>query len=361
MYNRIFNILENRNHMKLLVFEYATATGVEDPSITAEGHAMLYGILDDIKDYKTDHLVPCGYETTENCQSLPVILDGNIHEWLQGNIKDYDACLPIAPEEDNLLHDLILIIEKEGVEVLGSSSNAVKLTTNKFDLYNTLKDEIPIIPTKRIFFKDSFQTKRYEDDHRYLFNNGESIVLKPADGVSCAGVMVVNSLNEFMKAHNRIQMHTHLPYFIVQDYISGVNVSVSLLSNGETAIPMSLNFQDVHLNSGEIHYSGGKVPFKHECSELAKETAKSAVELIDGLKGYVGVDMILDEGKNEVHVVEINSRLTTPYVALRNIINFNLGEAIIKSIHGELPSEVILKGKANFYKEDKTLRISVSQ
>jgi predicted ATP-grasp superfamily ATP-dependent carboligase len=36
------------------------------------------------------------------------------------NIKDYDACLPIAPEEDNMLHDLTLIIEKEGVEVLGS-------------------------------------------------------------------------------------------------------------------------------------------------------------------------------------------------------------------------------------------------
>ena len=203
------------------------------------------------------------------------------------------------------------------------------------------------------------ETNKYEDDHRYLFNNGASIVLKPADGVSCAGVMVVNSLKEFMKAHNCIQMHTRLPYFIVQDYIFGVNVSVSLLSNGETAIPMSLNFQDVHLNSGEIHYSGGKVPFKHEYSKLAKETAKNAVESIEGLKGYVGVDMILDNDK--VHVVEINSRLTTPYVALRNIINFNLGEAIIKSIHGELPCEVILKGMANFYKEDKILRISVLQ
>jgi predicted ATP-grasp superfamily ATP-dependent carboligase len=30
-------------------------------------------------------------------------------------------------------------------------------------------------------------------------------------------------------------------------------------------------------------------------SKLAKETAKNAVESIDGLKGYVGVDMILDE------------------------------------------------------------------
>ena len=348
--------------MKLLVFEFANATGAEDPSITAEGHAMLQGVLDDLKDYKIDHLVPCGHETTGNYQSRSVTLDGNIHEWLRKNIKDYDACLPIAPEEDNLLHDLTLIIEKEGVEVLGSSSNAVKLTTNKFDLYNTLKDEIPIIPTKQIFFKEpSQETKKYEYEHRYLFNNGASIVLKPADGVSCAGVMVVNSLNEFMNAHDHIKEKTHLPYFLVQDYISGVNVSVSLLCNGKKAVPLSLNFQDVQLDSHEINYNGGKVPLKNKLSKLAVEAAKNAVETIHGLKGYVGVDMILDEGRNEVHLVEINSRLTTPYVALRNIINFNLGEAIIKSIHGELPDEVILNGTVNFYKDGKTLRISVLQ
>lgn len=348
--------------MKLLVSEFATATGVEDPSITAEGHAMLYGLLEDLKDFKTHHLVTNGYETTNNYQSQPVAIHGDIHEWIQRNIKDYDACILIAPEEDNLLHDLTLIIEKQGVEVLGSSSNAVKLTTNKFDMYNALKDEVQVIQTKQVFFKDSSQkTKKYEEDHRYLFNHGASKVLKPADGVSCSGVLVVNSLNEFMKAHDHIQMLTQLPYFIVQDYVLGVNVSVSLLSNGETAVPLSLNFQDVRLNSGEIDYSGGKVPLTHELSELAKETAKDAVEAIEGLKGYVGVDMILDEWRDEVHLVEINSRLTTPYVALRKIINFNLGEAIIKSIHGELPTEVILNGTVNFYKEGKTLRVSVLQ
>jgi predicted ATP-grasp superfamily ATP-dependent carboligase len=69
--------------MKLLVFEFANATGAEDPSITAEGHAMLQGVLDDLKDYKIDHLVPCGHETTGNYQSRSVTLDGNIHEWLR--------------------------------------------------------------------------------------------------------------------------------------------------------------------------------------------------------------------------------------------------------------------------------------
>ncbi len=84
--------------------------------------------------------------------------------------------------------------------------------------------------------------------------------------------------------------------------------------------------------------------------DVAKKTAKNAVESIEGIKGYVGVDLIIDlEG--EVQVVEINSRLTTPYVALRNIINFNLGKAIVDAVNGKMPLQPILNGEASFYKE----------
>ncbi len=345
--------------MKLLIFEFATATGLDDPSITAEGHGMLYGLLDDLKDLKTHHLISDVSEI-ENSESVSVVLNDDIEKWLNKNIQNYDACLPIAPEENNILYDLTRIIEEQGVEVIGSSSYGVKLTTNKFDTYNILKDKFPIIKTEQVYFNDSDRKiSEYEVYYHNLVKNSSSKVVKPADGVSCSGVTVVNSFNEFMKAHDNLKMFTKLPYFIIQEYIQGINVSVSLLSNGDSAVPLSLNFQDVRLNSGEIKYSGGMVPLKHTLSEIAMETAKNAVESIDGLKGYIGVDMILDTAIDKVHIVEINSRLTTPYVALRSIVNFNLGEAILNSVHGELPSEIILNGEVNFCKEDKTLRVSV--
>ena len=43
--------------------------------------------------------------------------------------------------------------------------------------------------------------------------NGLSTVVKPADGVSCSGVMVVNSLNEFLTAKDRV--HRHYPASIL--------------------------------------------------------------------------------------------------------------------------------------------------
>lgn len=345
--------------MKILVFEFATATGLYDPSFIAEGHAMLYGLLEDLKDFETYHLIS-DHSRVMNSQSIPVTVNGDLKEWLKRNIQDYDACLPIAPEENNILHDLTLIIEEQGVKVLGSSSNAVRLTTNKFETYSALKDKFPIIKTEKIYFKDLDQkTGKYKEYNNSLIKNGLLKVVKPADGVSCSGVTVVNSLNEFRTAQNRIQMITQLPYSIVQDYVEGVNVSVSLLCNGDTALPLSLNFQDVSLNSGEIDYDGGMVPFEHRLEGLAMETAKNVIESIGGIKGYVGVDMILDEDNNELHIVEVNSRITTAYVALRKIINFNLGEAILESVQGVLPNEITLNGSINFYKEGNNLRISV--
>lgn len=344
--------LEGMNKMKLLVFEYATALGIEDPSITAEGSAMLGGVLDDLKAFKPDYLISKPSENLKKLQSRSIDIDGDLKGWIRNNLENYDACLPIAPEENYILHDITLAIEETGVEVLGSNSEAVKVATNKFDNYNALKTNFPVIKTEKIFFKG-------EMEYGPNFEDGSYRVIKPADGVSCAGISVVGNLQEFMEARDKIKKLTKVPYFICQDYVNGVSASVSLLADGKDAMPISLNFQDVIIKSGEISYRGGAVPLEHELGELAKETASKAVESINGLKGYVGVDMLLDENSGKVHIVEINSRLTTPYVAIRKLTNINVGEAIIDSVHGNLPSEVELNGKAKFTKEGYTLRVSV--
>ncbi len=112
---------------------------------------------------------------------------------------------------------LHLIIEEQGVEIIGSSSNAVKLTTNKFDTYNVLKDKFPVIKTEKIYFNDSDRkSSECENSYQELFKSSSPKVVKPADGVSCSGVMVVNSYNEFMSSPRiNIKMLTKLPYFII--------------------------------------------------------------------------------------------------------------------------------------------------
>lgn len=176
------------------------------------------------------------------------------------------------------------------------------------------------------------------------------MVLKPRDGVSCQNIKILDSIEEL--SLKKIDNEKYL----LQKFIEGKHVSVSLLSNGKIAVPISLNRQYISIKNGKMRYLGGLVPYKHPNAKSIMKTAKNAVESIDGIKGYVGVDLVVSD---RVYVVEINSRVTTPYIALRELVNFNLGEAIINSVEGILPSEVSINAKSciEFKKEDKDLKL----
>jgi tyramine---L-glutamate ligase len=336
--------------LNLLIFEYATAMGVKDPSITAEGQAMLQGLINDLGGLSASFLISIHADHMDGGNCSPVEIEVDLNEWIEENIHGFDFCLPLAPEEDFILYELTRLIEEKGVKIVGSSSDAVYTCSDKYLTYQILKNKVPVIPTDKILWKEL---------ERYFSNvlEGKKVV-KPADGVSCSAVQVVDSIESFKDAAMKVKDVTNLPYFLLQDYVKGDNVSVSLLCDGKKAIPLSLNQQNVSQKNGTINYNGGIVPLNHPKENEAKKIAKLAVESIKGLQGYVGVDLILGD---EVYVVEINSRLTTPYVALRNMLNFNLGEAIIDAVQGKLSEEmeVKLKGEVEFKKEVKNLQLEV--
>jgi len=333
--------------LNILIFEYATAGGVKEPAFTAEGKAMVQSLTHDFNSFSASYVISKNSEPIDGGSSQPIIINGDPNKWLENNISNYDFCLPIAPEEDLILYELTRIIEDANVQVLGSSIDAVLKCSNKHFTYQVLKGKVPIIESEYVHWNEI-------KDQAKLFPSTK--VVKPADGVSCSAVQIVKSFEEFKNATREIKDFSGLPYFLIQNWVEGDSVSVSLLSNGTKALPISLNQQDVTLKNGCVNYNGGKVPLDHPLEEEAKIVAKKAVESINGLKGYVGVDLILGE---EVHLVEINSRITTPYVVLRKMLNFNLGEAIFESVRGKLPRKVELNGQVSFQKNGDELKIKV--
>ena len=162
--------------------------------------------------------------------------------------------------------------------------------------------------------------------------------------------MDLNILKEFYPIGSEI---------LIQEYINGNSCSVSLLTDGKTAIPLSLNKQNIIYRTENISYCGGELPFNHPLKKDALKLATTAVENINGIKGFVGVDLILGD---EVTFLEINSRFTTPYVGLKKVANFNIGETIIKLLDKEikiqdLKHEILLKGKVKFIKKGNKLEI----
>lgn len=319
--------------MKLLVFEYATASGIDDPEIFLEGRSMLEALLADFRDFDVEFLLSERFADMDIGAGLRPSLIGDLDDWLQENLEEFDACIFIAAEEDMELYRLTRLVEESGVLLLGSSADAVRTCSDKRLTYRALEGRVPLIRT-------------YEPGEVDVA--GSRLIVKPADGVACQGI--------------RILEPGEAPDFsddvIIQDFIEGESVSVSLLSDGERALPMSLNRQDIMVTGGELGYCGGSAPLDHGMREDAFTVARRAVESIPGLRGYVGVDLILAD---EPYLVEINSRITTPYIGLRRVSEANLGHLILEAVLGRLPSGVKFNGTASFRKGTDGMVVEVNE
>lgn len=339
--------------MNILIFEYATAQGLADPYITLEGRAMLKGIVEDLQKEKVHYLLSKKSVPLNLKYGEPVIIKESVEGWLKENIGTYDACLPIAPEEDLLLYNLTRIIEENQVQVIGSSSEAVLNCSDKYRTFKVLMGNSNVPHTEKIYFN---QLGEIEDLLKKNFKDYAKLVIKPVDGVSGCGVQVIESEEELIRAASKLEELTPYSYFLLQEFVEGTAASVSLLCSDKHILPLSLNWQDISFKEGHADYNGGYVPLKHKLSSDAMKSAVKALRQLNGLKGYVGVDVILSD---KVTVLEINSRLTTPFIALRKILNFNLGEAIMNTLHHQLPSKVVLKDKCIFQKDEDSINIRV--
>ena len=101
-------------------------------------------------------------------------------------------------------------------------------------------------------------------------------------------------------------------------------------------MPLIPAFQNLS-EDGRFHYCGGELPIPADLAERAVALGTRAVNCVPGLRGYVGVDMVL--GENEDWAIEINPRLTTSYIGLRALAWFNIAEAMLSVANGSLSPE----------------------
>ena len=107
------------------------------------------------------------------------------------------------------------------------------------------------------------------------------------------------------------------------------------------ASAISLNKQNVTFAApeGNSSYEGGVVPFHHQPKQESFKLAVKAAECFPGLRGYVGVDLVL--AKDKAFVIEVNPRLTTSYIGLSKVTDFNVAQAMVNAVlNGKLPEKL---------------------
>ncbi|MEM3522891.1 MAG: ATP-grasp domain-containing protein, partial [Candidatus Bathyarchaeia archaeon] len=174
---------------------------------------------------------------------------------------------------------------------------------------------------------------------------GFPLIIKPCFSAGCEGLKIVKNMNEFHKAFKKL--HKAYNQLIVQKLVKGIPASVSLITDGFNVKHLSLNKQFIELNKPE--YLGGYTPLNHKLKQKAFNIAERIVKNFKGLKGYIGIDVILS--KNEVYIVEINPRLTVSYVGLSKVSRINLAKPIVESCLKSLPNfNISFNGLCYFHK-----------
>ncbi len=282
---------------RLFLFEFATCGEKIDDSIAVEGLAMFKAALDGFREYYD--VISFVRKEYADQFDLPT---GDIGQ-IESGLENCDAFLIVAPEDENLLLELTKLGERYA-ENLGSSSRAIEIVSDKWKLYNKLKDKVRVPTTSKKPLECEF-------------------IVKPR--ISCAG--------------EGIAFSDHVPDgYIAQEFIRGLNLSVSVAVGDETKV-VSVNEQILN----GFSYAGAVVPARISdkiLSEVQEEAIK-AVECIKGLNGYVGVDVVYSD---QPYIIEINARLTTPVSAFK----YAYGVSIAEMIKGRGPKfvkrHVIKKG-----------------
>ncbi len=255
-----------------------------------------------------------------------------------------DAALVLAPETGGLLERLTRLVERTGRLVLGASSTAVAIAADKGATAAALEVAGVAVPpglTVPLALRPVAAAAG---------RLGYPVVVKPTDGVSGLGATRVGGPAGLAAALERAAAVAggRAPAVRVERWVEGAAASVALVADGRRAVPLALNGQRLVLGeSGALAYAGGVTPLDHPRLAEALDAARRAVEAIDGLAGYVGVDLVLPDDGEPV-VVEVNPRLTTAYAGLRLVSPLNLAGLIIAACRdGRLPAGPLpLAGRA---------------
>ena len=307
--------------MRVFVYEYLCARGLAPgvpSSLLVEGWAMLSAVATDF-----ERLAGVEVWTLLGAPGLPYLGHVCVRATpaeepgrFRALAARADATLVIAPEFDDLLAARSEMVLAAGGRLLGSRPDAIRLTGDKASLARHW--QACGIPTPQVV----------ELSAETLPVPG---VCKPRAGAGSQATYLVRRADEWPTVVRRATAEWPGP-LIAQPFVPGQAASVALLLGPGQCVPLLPAAQRLS-DDGRFRYLGGELPLPEPLAERAIHLAQRAVAGIDGLQGFVGVDLVL--GAAADYAIEINPRLTTSYAGLRRLCRENLAELWLRQWRGE--------------------------
>lgn len=243
-----------------------------------------------------------------------------------------EAVLIIAPETSGILELRCRIVEGVGGRLLGPASHAVAVCASKFATFRRLTEAgVPTIPTRLAKWPqridvDGTIRRAAPDPVELTF----PLVIKPVDGAGSQNTFLIRSAAQLQGLPPiRSDLEEGA---VVQPFVPGRALSVAVLAS-EAGEPVHIfpPAEQTLSEDGRFGYLGGTIPARGIDAAAVQALARDACRAIGGLRGYVGIDLIVPENDpDRPIVVEINPRLTTSYIGYRQLAAENLAERMLR-------------------------------
>jgi tyramine---L-glutamate ligase len=239
-------------------------------------------------------------------------------DFVRGQAPQHDLCWIIAPESGGML---LRLHEAVGPDRwIGCSAEAIRLAASKTATCAALA--AAGIATPLAFAQ--------RDEGAWI--------VKPDDG---AGTRQTRRHPTRAAAQADLQERQQAgQQAIVEPFVEGDALSVSMVVGPDLALPLAVNRQRLVVDGqGWLRDLGVQpaaiAPGDPRAAPL-HVLATRVASAIAGLRGYVGIDVVWNEGEGPV-VIEVNPRVTCSYVGLSAILRRNVAQEIL-ALHGRTPA-----------------------
>jgi predicted ATP-grasp superfamily ATP-dependent carboligase len=235
----------------------------------------------------------------------------------------------IAPESDGHLLKLTeLCLEAETKEdgplLLGCGYDACLIGTSKTLSFEAMQaagiHTLPVHAGEDVIRDDYFAQ---------LAQSKEAWLVKPEDGAGCEGIQYfpsITAMRDWMQQEGRSQ------HFFAQAYQPGIAASFCMLCRDGQAWLLSVNQQHVSMQDDGFVLHGISVNGLSQYWSRIETLARKMAKMLPDALAYVGVDVIIDTQNDALFVIDINPRLTSSYVGLREAMACNPAELILSCV-----------------------------
>jgi predicted ATP-grasp superfamily ATP-dependent carboligase len=296
------------------------------PGLAREGDMMVDALVKDVAALdgieivllRDSRLAPMAVPGA--CRVIQV--DENPWAVWRAAIEQVDAVWPIAPETGGALLRLSELVSRAGRTLIGSRPRSVSLTTSKRATAGHLASHrVAVVPTVRA----------RGVMHQGLPDGKHGWVVKPDDGAGAEATRLFRRADELRRW---LATSSGADNLVVQPYMPGVAASLSVLCRGGRAWLLSCNRQVIAIENDAFRFRGCVVGGLEHRRPFCASIAAAVSSAIPDLWGYVGIDFVdCDSGPV---VLEVNPRLTTSYVGLRQAIGVNPAELVLRLLREDL-------------------------